>query len=166
MIYYKGLSKRNSYDETVNYIQKDQPKIKYPNRQASFLLNSIAYQSLLGLDGLDEQDEQIKKEKNAQAVGSTQHTQYYTSLNAQQSPHPLGPSAAAPSVAGSEYSDPAAFSISGSTPLSSSHGAPNENHWIMPQRMLQIWMIFLMNSKRTYNTNKPKYQVLLMLPLI
>ena len=63
MLNYKGLRKRNSYDETVNYIQKDKPKIKYPNRQASFLFNSIPYQSLLGLDGLDEQDEQIKRRK-------------------------------------------------------------------------------------------------------
>ena len=131
MTNYTGLRKRDSYNEIINYLQTDQPKIKYPNRNASFLFNTPQYSSLLELDGLNEQDEQIKKAQVAHAIGTTPLTQYFNLADIQNGPssehslHPLGPSAQ--SVAPSGHSDPGAFSIPGSTPHSSSHGAPHEN---------------------------------------
>ena len=63
MLNFAGLRKRDSYNEIVNYIETDQTKMKYPNRSATFLLNTPQYSSLLENDGLDEQEEQIKKSK-------------------------------------------------------------------------------------------------------
>ena len=37
---YKGLRRRESYDEVVSIIENDQTKIKYPNRVAVQILNS------------------------------------------------------------------------------------------------------------------------------
>ena len=34
------LRKRPTYNEVIDYLENDQPKIKYPNRQATFLRNS------------------------------------------------------------------------------------------------------------------------------
>ena len=48
-------------DEILNYIQTDQPTVKYPNRKATFLMNTSQYSSLFELDGLDEQEETLKK---------------------------------------------------------------------------------------------------------
>ena len=76
MINYTGLRKRDSYNEIINYLQTDQPKIKYPNRNATFLLNTSQHSSLLELDGLNEQEEQLKKASIIQAAGATQLTQY------------------------------------------------------------------------------------------
>ena len=64
MINLKGLRKRESYNEIVHYIQHGQPKLKYPNRNGSFLMNTHQYSSLLELDGLDDQDAEIKKHKS------------------------------------------------------------------------------------------------------
>ena len=36
MINYSGLRKKESYNEILNYIQTDQPTVKYPNRKATF----------------------------------------------------------------------------------------------------------------------------------
>ena len=36
MINYTGLRKKESYNEILNYIQTDQPTVKYPNRKATF----------------------------------------------------------------------------------------------------------------------------------
>ena len=47
MLNFAGLSKRHSYDEIVNYIETDMTKLKYPNRSATFLLNTPQYSSLL-----------------------------------------------------------------------------------------------------------------------
>ena len=157
MINYTGLKKRDSYNEIINYLQTDQPKIKYPNRNATCLLNTPQYSSLLELDGLNEQEEQIKKARILQAAGATQLTQYLNLADTQHSTHPLVP--AAPSVAASEYSDPAAFSIPGSTPLSSSHGAPNENPLDYASAYASDWDDFL-------DEQQVNIQVLLMLPLI
>ena len=63
MLNFAGLRKRDSYDEIVNYIETAQTKMQYPNRSATFLLNTPQYSSLLENDGLDEQEEQIKKSK-------------------------------------------------------------------------------------------------------
>ena len=59
MINYTGLRKRDSYNEIINYIQTDQPTVKYPNRKASCLLNTPQYSSLLELDGMDDQEEAL-----------------------------------------------------------------------------------------------------------
>ena len=63
MLNFAGLRKRDSYDEIVNYIETDQTKMNYPNRSATFFLNTPQYSSLLENDGLDEHEEQIKKSK-------------------------------------------------------------------------------------------------------
>ena len=57
MINYTGLRKKESYNEILNNIQTDQPIVKYPNRKASFLMNTPQYSSLFELDGLDEQED-------------------------------------------------------------------------------------------------------------
>ena len=72
MINYTGLRKRDSYNEIINYIQTDQPIVKYPNRKASFLLNTPQYSSLLELDGMDDQEEALTKARLVEAVGATQ----------------------------------------------------------------------------------------------
>ena len=71
MLNFEGLRKRQSYNEVVHYIQAEQPKLKYPNRRASFLVNSPQYSSLLELDGMDEQEEEIKKAHVMQSLGPT-----------------------------------------------------------------------------------------------
>ena len=76
MINYTGLKQRGSYDEVVNFIQKDKTKIKYPNRDATRLLNTPQYSSLLELDDLDEQEEEIKKAQIAHSIGATQLTRH------------------------------------------------------------------------------------------
>jgi len=43
MLYYnkmQTLRKRLSYDEMVDYVENDTQRIKFPNRQATFLRNS------------------------------------------------------------------------------------------------------------------------------
>ena len=57
MLNFEGLRKIESYNEIVHYIQAEQPKLKYPKRDATFLSNTHQYSSLLELDGLNEQDE-------------------------------------------------------------------------------------------------------------
>ena len=76
MLNFEGLRKRESYNEIVHYIQAEQPKLKYPNRRASFLLNTHQFSSLLELDGMDEQEEEIKKAQVVQSMGPTLHTQH------------------------------------------------------------------------------------------
>ena len=60
-----GLRKRPTYDEVINYLENEQPKIKYPDRKATFLRNSPY---LTQFDGdswidLEEQENNIAKEK-------------------------------------------------------------------------------------------------------
>ena len=76
MINFTGLRKRDSYNDIVNYINTEQPLLKYPNRQATFTLNTPQYSSLLEIDGLDEQDEEIKKALVRSALGRTRLKQY------------------------------------------------------------------------------------------
>ena len=55
------LRKRPTYNEAVDYIEKDQPKIKYPNRIATFFRNS-PYVSQFDGDSwidLEEQENRI-----------------------------------------------------------------------------------------------------------
>ena len=63
MLNFSGLRKNESYDKILNFIQTDKTKVKYPNRLATFLLNTPQYSSLLENSGLDEQEEEIKKAK-------------------------------------------------------------------------------------------------------
>ena len=66
---YKGMRVRPSMDTIVNYIEKDPYKIKYPNRDATFYLNSPQFLNLLndsGLD-LDEQSKNLAKQQMMQS---------------------------------------------------------------------------------------------------
>ena len=76
MLNFEGWRKRESYNEIVHYIQAEQPKLKYPNRRASFLLNTHQFSSLLEQDGMDEQEEEIKKAQVVQSLGPTLLTQH------------------------------------------------------------------------------------------
>ena len=72
MINYTGLRKKESYNEILNYIQTDQPTVKYPDRKATFLMNTPQYSSLFELDDLDEQEETLKKARIIEAIAPTQ----------------------------------------------------------------------------------------------
>ena len=66
---YKGMRVRPSMEQIVNYIEKDPYKIKYPDRDATFYLNSPQFLNLMndsGLD-LDEQSKNQAKHQLAQA---------------------------------------------------------------------------------------------------
>ena len=61
----QSLRKRPTYNEVVNYLENEQPKIKYPDRRATFLRNS-PYLSQFDGDSwidLEEQEQDINKEK-------------------------------------------------------------------------------------------------------
>ena len=61
---YKGLRRRESYDEVVSIIENDQTKIKYPNRVAVQILNS-PYMKQLDTEALmDMQNQQDRMWKN------------------------------------------------------------------------------------------------------
>jgi hypothetical protein len=61
---YKGLRRRESYDEVVSIIENDQAKIKYPNRVAVQILNS-PYMKQLDTEALmDMQNQQDRMSKN------------------------------------------------------------------------------------------------------
>ena len=47
MLNFYGLRKKDSYDEILNFVQTDKTKAKYPNRLATFLLNTPQYLSLI-----------------------------------------------------------------------------------------------------------------------
>ena len=62
-INYNGLKKRNTYDETVNAIETNKTKIKYPNRKATRYLNDphvLAITSASDLE-MNEQQENMAK---------------------------------------------------------------------------------------------------------
>ena len=48
---YKGLSKRESYEDVINYLLNDPDKVQYPNRLAKFIRNSPQLTNLLDTDG-------------------------------------------------------------------------------------------------------------------
>jgi hypothetical protein len=61
----QSLRKRPTYNEVIDYLENDQPKIKYPDRRATFLRNS-PYLSQFDGDSwidLEEQENNINKEK-------------------------------------------------------------------------------------------------------
>ena len=58
----ENLRRKPTYNEVINYLEFEQPKIKYPNRNATFLRNS-PYLSQFDGDSwidLEEQEEKIK----------------------------------------------------------------------------------------------------------
>ena len=74
---YKGLQRRESYDEIVALLETDQTKIKYPNRVALQILNSPYMRRLDAETLLDMQNQQDRiskgklKELVLQEVGKT-----------------------------------------------------------------------------------------------
>jgi hypothetical protein len=65
----QSLRKKPTYDELINYLEVGQPKIKYPDRTATFLRNS-PYLSIFDNDSfidLEEQENRIEKEKLKEA---------------------------------------------------------------------------------------------------
>ena len=68
MVNYTGLKRRSSYDEFVNYINTEQPLLKYPSRYASFLANSPQAGMLLELDETDEGANDNKRNRVLRAL--------------------------------------------------------------------------------------------------
>ncbi len=59
------LRKKTTYNELIDYLETDQPKIRYPNRLATFLRNS-PYLSQFDNESwidLEEQEQNIMEEK-------------------------------------------------------------------------------------------------------
>ena len=52
------LRKRLSYDEMVDYVENDKQKIKFPNRQATFLRNSPFLSQFDGESFIDLEQEE------------------------------------------------------------------------------------------------------------
>ena len=69
MLKYGGMRIRPSFDQIVNVIQNDPYKIKYPNRDASFMINSPYFLNLMGEGsiGLEEQNQGLIKAQLAEA---------------------------------------------------------------------------------------------------
>ena len=84
---YKGLRRRDNYDEIVDYLENKQEKIKYPNRLAKQLRNSPQLSNLLDGEGMGlvemeeqemnrirhEQAEQALKQAASSSGGTAQH---------------------------------------------------------------------------------------------
>jgi hypothetical protein len=72
---YKGMRVRPTMDSIANYIEKDPYRIKYPNRDASFYLNSPQFLNLLNDSGLDlqEQSQALAKQQQMQAQARTRN---------------------------------------------------------------------------------------------
>ena len=60
---YNGLRKRDTYDEIVKYIESDPTKIRYPNRQATFLEQSHYMKHLGGEDYIQMEEQQLRASK-------------------------------------------------------------------------------------------------------
>ena len=62
---FTGLRKRDTYDEIVDIVEKDRTTIKYPNRQATQLLNSPYMKQINGdsLMDIEKQQSNLMKEK-------------------------------------------------------------------------------------------------------
>ena len=60
----QNLRKMPTFNELINYIEVEQPKIKYPDRTATFLRNTHYLSQFDGnLFDLEEQEKQITKEQ-------------------------------------------------------------------------------------------------------
>jgi hypothetical protein len=60
---YNGLRKRDTYDEIVKYIESDPTKIRYLNRQATFLEQSHYMKHLGGEDYIQMEEQQLRASK-------------------------------------------------------------------------------------------------------
>ena len=60
---YKGLNKRDSYDEIVSIIEAGGGKIKYPDRYATQLANSPYMKQIDAETLLDLQDQTLREQK-------------------------------------------------------------------------------------------------------
>ena len=65
-----GLHKRPSYEQIVNYIQSDPVIARYPNREATILMNSPQLQNLSNEGSIDlqKQSENLSKQKQKEEV--------------------------------------------------------------------------------------------------
>ena len=85
-----NLRKKPTFDELINYIEVEQPKIKYPDRTATFLRNTHYLSQFDGnLFDLEEQEkqitkEQIKEKEIVRAAATTQGTASLVRSNAAQ----------------------------------------------------------------------------------
>ncbi len=63
-----GLRKKPTYNSLIEYIQNDQPNIKYPNRLASQIMNSRELSKLdgVGMIGIEEQQLNLGVERQRQ----------------------------------------------------------------------------------------------------
>ena len=71
-----GLRLRPTFDELVDYIERDPDKLKYPNRSAQFLRNSIKISSIDGLGALDLEQRQLEQMKNQAVVNELKNGGY------------------------------------------------------------------------------------------
>ena len=93
---YNGLKKRESYDEIVAIIEKDQTKVKYPNRVALQIMNSpymkqLDYETVMGVQN---QQDRLAKQKMKDMVLqeiSRQTGTPYVQLRAQHDPDRMAP---------------------------------------------------------------------------
>jgi hypothetical protein len=69
---YKGLVKRETYDEIVDYLENGQEKIRYPNRKAKQLRESPYLTNLLDVDG-DGTMEMEKQQSNTMRAQEVEH---------------------------------------------------------------------------------------------
>ena len=60
---YKGLKKRPEYDDIVDYLNNKLPRIKYPDRFATFLRNTNQLSNLLDGDGYSMFDLEMSQQK-------------------------------------------------------------------------------------------------------
>ena len=58
-----NLRKKPTFNELINYLEIKQPKIKYPDRMATFLRNSH-YLSQFDGNLLDVEEQQTKTQRN------------------------------------------------------------------------------------------------------
>ena len=64
----QNLRRRPTYNELINYLEVEQPIIKYPDRTATFLRNSNYLSQFYGnLLDVEEQEKNIEKEKLKEA---------------------------------------------------------------------------------------------------
>ena len=78
---YGGLSKRDSYEGLIDYLENKQDKLKLPDREAKFVRDSPQYQSLLNEGFLEvekQQINQIKSEQEEHAVIRTANDTHET----------------------------------------------------------------------------------------
>ena len=113
MLKYPGLKKRPTYNELINYLGEHQEKIKYPNRDATFIRNSPYLSQFDGDSVLDlqEQENAITKGKLMEETVkklATEHKETASAIRASRTfsrTPSIAPSIVASAVPGSHESD-------------------------------------------------------------